>query len=94
MGLPGNETNFFGPFFGILNHRRPVIRTDCDGGCDYPSRSKIATVKPMTFTATSSLPRPKSDCYVGCDAAVKGASVVVVVLLEAIYNFVVDDFSI
>jgi hypothetical protein len=47
----------------------------------------------MTFTSASSLPRPKSDGYVGCDTAVKGASVVVVVLLEAIYNFIVDDFS-
>jgi hypothetical protein len=31
-----------------------------------------------TFTADSSKSRPKSDCYVGYDAVVKGASVVVV----------------
>jgi hypothetical protein len=37
----------------------------------------MATVKAMTITVDSLLPRPKLDCDVGYDAAVKGASVVV-----------------
>jgi hypothetical protein len=45
--------------------------------CVLPNRSEIATVMATTITADSLLPRPKLDCYVGCDAAVKGASVVV-----------------
>ena len=40
-------------------------------------RSQIATMKAMTITADSLLPRPKLDCGVGYDAATKGASVVV-----------------
>ena len=40
-------------------------------------RSQIVTVKAMTITADSLLPRPKLDCDVGYDAAVKGASIVV-----------------
>jgi hypothetical protein len=45
--------------------------------CVLPSRSEIATVMATIITADNSLPRPKLDCYVGCDAAVKGASIVV-----------------
>jgi hypothetical protein len=45
--------------------------------CVLPSRSEIAMVMATTITADNSLPRPKLECYVGCDAAVKGASVVV-----------------
>jgi hypothetical protein len=41
------------------------------------SRSQMATVKAMTFTVDSSLPRQKLDYDVGCNAAAKGASVVV-----------------
>ena len=37
----------------------------------------MPTVKAMTITVDSLLPRPKLDCNVGYDAAVKGASVVV-----------------
>ena len=43
----------------------------------YPNRSQIPTVMAMSITADSLLPRPKLDCDVGYDAAVKGASVVV-----------------
>ena len=39
----------------------------------------MATVKAMTITVDILLPRPKLDCDVGYDAAVKGASVVVLV---------------
>ena len=45
-------------------------------------RSQIATVKAMTITADSLLPRPKLDHDVGYDAAVKGASVVVLDVLR------------
>ena len=41
------------------------------------SQSQMPTVKAMTITIESLLPRPKLDCDVGYDAAVKGASVVV-----------------
>ena len=37
----------------------------------------MATVKAMTITVDSLLPRPKLDCDVGYDVAVKDASVVV-----------------
>ena len=37
----------------------------------------MATVKAMTITIDSLLPRPKLDCDVGYDTAVKGASIVV-----------------
>jgi hypothetical protein len=37
----------------------------------------MPTVKAMTITVDSLLPRPKLDCDVGYDAAVKGMSVVV-----------------
>jgi hypothetical protein len=41
------------------------------------SWSKMATVKAMTITIDSLLPRLKLDYNVGYDAAAKGASVVV-----------------
>jgi hypothetical protein len=41
------------------------------------SRSQMPTVKAMTITIDSLLPRLKLDCDVGYDTAVKGASVVV-----------------
>ena len=41
----------------------------------------MATVKAMTITVDSLLPRPKVDCDVGYDAAVKGASAVVIMQL-------------
>ena len=37
----------------------------------------MATMKAMTITTNSSLPRTKLDCDVGYDVAMKGASVVV-----------------
>ena len=37
----------------------------------------MATVKAMTITVDSLLPRLKLDCDVGYDAAVKGTSIVV-----------------
>ena len=37
----------------------------------------MSTVKAMTITVDSLLPRPKLDCDVGYGTAVKGASVVV-----------------
>jgi hypothetical protein len=37
----------------------------------------MVTMKAMTITIDSLLPRPKLDCDVGYDVAVKGASVVV-----------------
>ena len=37
----------------------------------------MATVKAMIITVDSLLPRPKLDCDVSYDVAVKGASVVV-----------------
>ena len=40
------------------------------------SRSQMSAVKAMTITFDSLLPRPKLDCDVGYDAAMKGASVV------------------
>ena len=40
-------------------------------------RSQIATVKAMTITADSLLPRPKLDRDVGYNVAMKGVSVVV-----------------
>jgi hypothetical protein len=43
----------------------------------YPSRSVKATLMATTFTADCSQSRPKSDCYMGYDVAVKGVSVVV-----------------
>jgi len=43
----------------------------------HPSRSQIATVRAMTITANSLLPRPKCDCDGGYDVAMKGLSVVV-----------------
>ena len=46
--------------------------------CVLPSRSEIATVMATSITADSLLPMPKLDCNVGYDAAMKGASVVVV----------------
>ena len=36
----------------------------------------MPTVKAMTITVKSLLPRPKLDCDVGYDTAIKGASVV------------------
>ena len=39
----------------------------------------MATVKAMTITVDSLLPRLKLDCNVGYNTAVKGASVVVMV---------------
>jgi hypothetical protein len=45
--------------------------------CVLPSRSEIATVMAMIIVVDSLLRRPKLDYYVGCDAAVKGVSVVV-----------------
>jgi hypothetical protein len=44
----------------------------------------MPTVKAMTITIDNLLPRPKLDCDVGYDAAVKGASVVV----QELMNFV------
>ena len=41
------------------------------------SQSQMSTVKTMTITVDSLLPRPKLDCDVGYDAAVKDVSVVV-----------------
>ena len=41
------------------------------------SRSQMSTVKAITITIDSLLPRLKLDCDVGYDVAVKGASVVV-----------------
>ena len=38
----------------------------------------MATVKAMTITIDSLLPRPKLDCDVSYDAVVKGGSVVVI----------------
>jgi hypothetical protein len=43
----------------------------------HPSRSQISTVMAMSITAHSLPPRPKLNCDVGYDAAMKGASVVV-----------------
>jgi hypothetical protein len=45
--------------------------------CVLPSRSEIGTMMAMIIAVDSLLPRPKLDYYVGCDAAMKGASVVV-----------------
>jgi hypothetical protein len=45
------------------------------------SRSQIPMVMAMSITADSLLPRPKLDCNVGYNAAVKGVSVVVIVLV-------------
>jgi hypothetical protein len=45
--------------------------------CVLPSRSEIGTMMAMIIAVDSFLPRPKLDYYVGCDAAMKGASVVV-----------------
>ena len=45
------------------------------------SRSQMAKVKAMIITVDSLLPRPKLDCDVGYNTAVKGASVVVIVIL-------------
>jgi hypothetical protein len=39
----------------------------------------MVTVKAMTITVSSLLSRPKLDCDVGYDVAVKGASVVVLI---------------
>jgi hypothetical protein len=41
------------------------------------SRSQMPIVKAMTITVDNLLPRPKLDCDVDYDAAMKGASVVV-----------------
>jgi hypothetical protein len=41
------------------------------------SQSQMPTMKAMTITVDSLLPRPKLNCDVGYDTAVKGASVVV-----------------
>ena len=41
----------------------------------------MPTVKAMTITVDSLLPRPKLDYDMGYDAAIKGASVVVLVRL-------------
>ena len=38
----------------------------------------MATVKAMTITIENLPPRPKLDCDVGYDAAMKGASVVAI----------------
>ena len=46
----------------------------------------MATVKAMTITVDSLLPRLKLDCDVGYDAAAKGASVVVY-LSKIIYTW-------
>jgi hypothetical protein len=58
----------------------------------HPSRFVIAMVMAMTFPVGSSQSRPKSDCYVGCDAAVKGASVVVTSLETSFLPFFVFYF--
>ena len=47
----------------------------------HPSRSQIPTVMAMSITAHNLLARPKLDCDVGYDMAVKGANVVVFVTL-------------
>ena len=59
-----------------------------DGVSVHHSRSQMATVKAMTITIDSLLLRPKLDCDMGYDTAVKGASVVVSVLdvLEVCYK--------
>ena len=44
----------------------------------------MSTVKAMTITVDSLLPRPKLDCNVAYDAAVKGASVVVLCYIAII----------
>ena len=43
----------------------------------HPGRSQIPTVMAMSITTDNLLPRPKLNCDVGYDAAVKGASIVV-----------------
>jgi hypothetical protein len=45
----------------------------------HPSWSQIPTVMAMSITADSLLPRPKLDCDVGYDEAMKGASVVLII---------------
>jgi hypothetical protein len=45
----------------------------------------ITVVMAMSITADSLLPRPKLDCDVGYDAAVKGASVVVLTRIHILY---------
>ena len=47
------------------------------GDSVYHSRSQMPTVKVVTITVDSLLPRLKLDCDVGYDAAVKDVSVVV-----------------
>ena len=44
----------------------------------HPSRSQIPMVMAMSIIADSLLPRLKLDCDMGYDAAVKGASEVVI----------------
>jgi hypothetical protein len=48
-----------------------------DGVSVHCSRSQMLTVKAMTITIDSLLPRLQLDCDVGDDAAIKDASVVV-----------------
>ena len=48
----------------------------------HPSRSQIPMVMAMSITTDSLLLRPKMDYDVGYDAAVKGASVIVIVQLS------------
>ena len=52
----------------------------------------MATVKAMTITVDSLVPRPKLDCNVGYDVVVKGASVVVYLSLgkQWLKNLIVD----
>ena len=47
----------------------------------YHRRPQIVTVMTTTITADSLLPRPKLDCDVGYDAAVKGTCIVVNVVI-------------
>ena len=49
------------------------------GDSVYHSRSQMPTVKVVTITVDSLLPRLKLDCDVGYDMTVKGASVVVLI---------------
>ena len=49
----------------------------------------MSTVKAMTITVDSLLPRPKLDCDWGYDVAVKGLSVVVILFLEHLLTILV-----
>ena len=47
----------------------------------------MPTVKAMTITVDNLLPRPKLDCDVGYDVAMKGASVVVLLKSKVLYSY-------